>query len=270
MKNTIVVSTYSRPVLLDKTLKSITEAYACDQFNLVVLHQVGIPEVQQTIQRYRKSISMLVEVDGSAKSPLENINWNRIATYRIGFEIYNSNFVLGIEDDTQVSKDSLNFCLKIFEDHKNDVFFRGINLGSFESGPSVSINGYSKLSYGVHGQAGAITDRTWKAICRLGLLTQLETEPFDARIESYLKTGFMVTSNRSRFVDEGWGGTHAPSDSNDQYFTKLRNSWVGDGEAQIYFHNPIIHNWRRDSKRFHYYSLSPWLKFLWRLIRKSF
>jgi hypothetical protein len=255
-------------LLLDKTLESITQADNFSQFNLVVLHQIGFPNVENTIRKHRESISMLVEVDGAKKSPLENINWNRIATFRIGFDIYKSKFVLGVEDDTQISKDSLTFCLEMYSKYRKNPFFRGINFGSFESGPNALIGGFTKLSYGLHGQAGVITDRTWKAINRLNLLTQLETEPFDARIEGYLKTGFMITSNRSRFIDEGWGGTHAPSDKKDKYFSKLRASWVGDEVVRSYSHQPIFHNWRRDSRKFHYYSGGPWLKLFLRLVRR--
>jgi hypothetical protein len=134
---------------------------------------------------------------------------------------------LAVEDDIELGTDAIRFVSEMFQVHQKKVLFRGVNLGSFELEGQVSLEGFSRLSYGLHGQAAAISKRTWRHFSPKKLIKNARTTPLDSAMENFLKMGYMVTPNRSRYLDNGWNGTHAPKDPNDSYFKKLRKSWVG-------------------------------------------
>jgi hypothetical protein len=54
----------------------------------------------------------------------------------------------------------------------------------------------------------------------------------------------MATPNRSRFIDTGWNGTHAPSDPNHEYFRELGESFVTSADTSLtYSYDQAIHWW---------------------------
>ena len=172
--------------------------------------------------------------------------------YELCFKILKCDWVLAIEDDVELGFDSVTFVSTLFLEYKSRLGFRGINLGSYEQGKEVGTHEYSLLSYGLHGQAAAITKKTWSHFDSNQLLSNASTKPLDSAMETYLKTGFMVTPNRSRYADNGWNGTHAPKNPDDPYYQKLRGSWIGPNPFPVskYRLNQINHSWRSDSRRF--------------------
>jgi hypothetical protein len=84
-------------------------------------------------------------------------------------------------------------------------------------------------------------------------MREIHKEPLDGLVESYLKTGYMVTPNHSMFIDRGWNGTHAPSDSADPYYSELKSSFElnGSENGQFDLHD-IEPNWREDCIVFHH------------------
>lgn len=275
MKNTtrkcIVVTTFNRYEHLEKCLHSIVTATGFSEYNLIVVFQKGSVEAHNVIRSFEDHIDFLCTVEGSNKTPLHNINWNRYISYNIAFELFESEFVLGIEDDTVISKDALVFCNQIFARYNKDRKFKGINLGSFELSSRTQANSYSKLRYGLHGQAGVITKRVWKQFSSDKAPWNIGVEPLDSMLEYRLKTGYMVTSNRSRYLDRGWGGTHAPQSDADSYFINLQNSWVGqDSNETNFIECPIRHSWREDAVLFRRRdSLFAYLRFMKYLVKNS-
>ena len=220
----VVVSCFSRAELLDTCLRSITTASDFELFNLIVVHQLGHDAISDVLEKYKEKIDFKLEVNSQIPTPLGNINWNRMASYEIAFESLKSEMALGVEEDIEISSDALSFALWAHEKYKNDKGFRGVNLGS------IAMNGdssdYRLLRYGLHGQAGTITDKTWNSLPRGLLKNKLFSFPLDGMFESYLKTGFMVTPVRSKYIDRGWGGTHAPNDPNHQHYANVFESFL--------------------------------------------
>ena len=183
---------------------------------------------------------------------LGNINFNRILGTSICFELFQSDIVLGIEEDTMIGYDSLIFIDQMVERYSSNRAFRGVNLGSLELKTSENLNTYSLIRFGLHGQAGVITRKTWKRFSMKKLLEDISAEGWDSRFEFYIKSGFMVTPNASRLLDRGWDGTHAPSDSSHPYFEKQRKSWVGSDQFEINFFSQLdqVHSWRKDAVKY--------------------
>ena len=267
-RKSIVVSTFNRHEHLENCLNSIVNASGFEDYNLILLFQKGSDEVWNVINRYIHHIDYLCIIDGSMKTSLHNINWNRFATYNVAFNLFNADFVLGVEDDTIISNDALIFCNEVFEKYKKKRNFKGINLGSFEFSNQAQTNTYSRLRYGLHGQAGVITKSVWRSFSSGGIPENIDVEPLDSMLEYRLKTGFMVTSNRGRYLDRGWGGTHAPRSQYDSSFINLQNSWVGsDSKVREFAESPVSHSWRKDAILFrHRDSLIAYL----RLMKYSF
>jgi hypothetical protein len=264
-RGAVLVVAFNRPNELRKCLSSIVSQTSLD-CPLVVFHQIGNESVKEVLDEYESKIHKLVSFTRLGETPLENINTNRILGYEYCFGFLKSDWVLGVEDDIELGADALKFVSEMFHLHHKKIFFRGVNLGSYEIEEQASLEGYSKLSYGLHGQAAAVSKRTWQHFSPKKLLNNAKTIPLDGAMENFLKTGYMVTPNRSRYLDNGWNGTHAPKDPNDSYFKKLRESWVGSEPFFVgtYQLQQMKHRWRSDCRPFTPYS---WLRVYWDALR---
>jgi hypothetical protein len=247
----VLVVAFDRAGELRKCLSSVVMQTGLD-CPLIVFHQIGNQSVKEVIEEYGSEIHKLVSFTHMGETPLENININRILGYEYCFRILKVKWVLAVEDDIELGADAVKFVSEIMHSHRKRISFRGVNLGSFEIEGYASLDGYSRLSYGLHGQASAITQRTWKHFRRKNLIEKANRKPLDSAMEFYLKLGYMVTPNRSRYLDNGWNGTHAPKNPNDTYFKKLRRSWVGSEPFFVnrYRHQQIAHSWRADCRTF--------------------
>jgi len=209
------------------------------------LHQLGHPSVSEILDKYEADIDFKLVINSKLTTPLENINWNRLTTYRFSFDVLQSEFTLGIEEDVEISKDALTFLIEIHNRYHKSKKYRGANLGS------VALNGSSKaynlMRYGLHGQAGTVTSKTWNALPIRTIQGRLREFPLDAMFEAYLKTGFMVTPVRSKYIDRGWGGTHAPKDPNDSHYKMLEDSFQNES-SNSYLVSTLdpLPNWRND------------------------
>lgn len=247
--NSIVIFAFSRAELLRECISSTINAEGSAGWNKILVHQLGHRDVEDVVSEFSSTFDLIIRLKKQKKDTLGNINFNRVMGMTVGFNLFESEVVLGIEEDTVISSDALLFVNEMFQLYQFDRAFRGINLGSLELKTEKNTNTYSLLRYGLHGQAGALTRQTWRKIRLKDLLENISDEGWDSRIEYYLKSGFMVTPNSSRLLDRGWNGTHAPSDSMHPYFEKQRLSWIGnESSSQKNFQrNDQKHSWRQDA-----------------------
>jgi len=251
----IVVFCHSRAKLLQRCLSSIVNAEKFSGWKLIVVHQKGYNDVDKVLAKYKKFIDIVISINPKFDFPLGNINNNRIIGTKIGFDFCKADYLLGVEEDNLISKDALNFIDFACKKYEKNNSFRGVNLGSLEYGKSIGKEGYSLLRFGLHGSAGVLTKKTWKEIKKKKLWDfDLNDDncAWDAKIEFYLKTGFMVTPNLSRNLDLGYGGSFAPASKSDPYFSAIRKSWfIGEKRSNIkYMERQINHKWRRDAVEF--------------------
>jgi hypothetical protein len=249
MNKSIVLFAYARADLIRDSIESILAAEGSSNWKKVLIHQLEFDQVDQVIKEYEKNFDLVVRVKRQFEPALGNINFNRIIGTSICFELFQSEIVLGIEEDSMIGYDSLAFIDQMVEKFGSYRAFRGVNLGSLELKTHENLNTYSLIRFGLHGQAGAITRRTWRKFTISKLLKDISVEGWDSRFEFVTKSGFMVTPNASRLLDRGWNGTHAPTDSSHPYFEKQRRSWVGTNQ---FAHGPYVrvdqkHSWREDA-----------------------
>lgn len=250
MKKSIVIFANSRADLLLSSIESVLNAFGSKDWEKVIVLQTGYSDVEKVVAKYENYFDLVLRVKKYFEITLGNINQNRILGTSICFDLLNSDVVLGIEEDTSIGFDALFFISEMCEKYKLDKSFRGVNLGSFESNTEENRYTYSLLRFGLHGQAGALTKNTWEHFSLSYLLQDICNVGWDSRIESYLKTGFLATPNSSRLLDQGWGGTHQPTDPDSPYFANQRSSWVGTNPIPIrdFQHKNIFHTWRKDAR----------------------
>ena len=278
MNKSIVLFAYARADLIRDSIQSILSAEGSANWRKVLIHQLEFDQVDQVIKEYEEHFDLVVRVKRQFEPALGNINFNRLLGTSICFELFQSEIVLGIEEDSMIGYDSLEFIDKMVEKFGSNRAFRGVNLGSLELKTDVNLNTYSLIRFGLHGQAGVITHQTWRKFSMDKLLEDISAGGWDSRFEFVTKSGFMVTPNASRLLDRGWDGTHAPKDSSHPYFEKQKMSWVG---IEKFAHGPYVrvdqkHSWRADAVNYKIqdsvffllraYSFGPKLIKIWRLL----
>lgn len=254
MENFVVVFfAFRRHELLSEAVRSFDLASNSNHWKKILVFQRGYEKMERKVIDLKSSFDLIVETSGERQTVLANINFNRILGMRLAFEEFKADFVLGIEEDATVSPDSLIFIESVFHQHRSRQKFMGINLGSIETREGNDISGYSRLRYGLQGQAGGLTRRAWRSCEKLFKNFDDVNVGWDSRIEYYLKTGYMVTPNVSRMCDFGWqDGTHATSDPDDFHFKSLRENWISHAldKELVYKEIPTPHKWRKDAVLF--------------------
>lgn len=248
LKKAILIATYNKTDELQKVLDHLASCSTFSSYQVVIFYHSEVTKTVAFVTQLNLANLVLVPVDGSARSKLENINSNRIDGLDYCFYTLGVDYVVAIEDDVLCGYDTLVFCEKMIETYRDDEHFRGVNLGSKEVFNEANRFEYGLFRYGLFGQGGAVTKQTWMKIKRLNILNKLTDQGFDFLVEHYYKTGFVIMPRCSRYIDIGWNGTHAPKDPNHQYYQALKLSWVGASAFPIesYRSNCFPFRWRKD------------------------
>ncbi len=249
----LVVISHRTDGLLERCLASLSACRDVEQWSLVMVRQRpdGVPDpCFGAINGLRWAAEVHIQAGGL---PIERlIDRNRALAYDLAFRSLDADACLVVEDDVLLAPDSLVFCRSMLERYAESRLFRGVNLGSHETGPEATPEGYSLLRFGLHGQAAMLPAKTWRHLSEAGLLDWHKQGHWDARIEDHIKSGFVTTPNRSRYLDLGTQGVHRNSASDGVYFERLQQSWVGGEsvETDLYRHEQMRHGWRRDVRSY--------------------
>ena len=248
MQKVLFLCSHSRHELLEQSIQSILDAKESESWKKIHIHQTGHPLTTQVFEKYSTFFDVNLKFKPNFSETLPNINFSRVSGYTMAFDLMGADVAIGIEEDTLVANDIFIFSSHVVNRFRKSRNFRGINFGSIEPASSNSLGGYSLLRFGVQGQASLITRRTWKSFNKHKLIDFEIGQGWDSTIEFEVKTGFMVTPNASRLLDQGWqGGVHAPRDRNDPHYIQMGESWVGEKnlESLEYRQIQIPHSWQR-------------------------
>lgn len=255
MRIGIVVCTFNRTQQIIDCLTSILKL-DCGSHEVfkIIISQRGMNSNRALLSKFENEFE-IVEVERTGKTPLECINLNRIHGIEIAFEKYGVEAVINVEDDVLVGRDSLQFASSVHNQFSNNKNFMLVNFGS-RIPPNLceETNSYSLIRYGMHGQASWLPVQTWNRIKKKRLLPK-STIGFDSAIEAFIKTGFVVTPNRSRYLDTGWDdkATHATKDPGANSYREMKASFFDSkNKSSVYIHKQLDHrNWRFDSIAYH-------------------
>ncbi len=221
----IAIITYNRPNLLEKLIESIRTLDKVENYKLIIIQQLGCPEVSEIIERNRELFVSVIKTNPSDEATESKIAFNRLTAYKLMFEEYRSDFAIVFEEDVIPSKDLLHFFEMSRERFSGDKHFMGINFGSIEPPVPNTENVYFRQRFGIHGPASAISANAW-----FDLRPELDVllarfGHFDVGFEFYLRRGFMVSPARSRYLDLGTFGTHSGGQESG-YFNAIDQSWL--------------------------------------------
>jgi hypothetical protein len=276
----VVIFCHNRSQLLEQSILSVINADDFRNWNFIVVQQIFNPEIDNVLNLYDKEIDLLLRFPDIGHGVLGNINYGRLLGTSCAFDLFASDLVLGIEEDTQISKDALTFIQHQYDLRFKDPNFRGVNLCSYIPYSVENRDSYSLLRFGVSGQAGALTSKTWGKLKLSEMLKDIGEEEWASRMEPLLKTGYMVHPNNSRLFDQGWAGYSNPfSEETDDSFSRQHLSWVNQyvTDSAKYIHRDRMGLWREDAivyKRTHnlYFKLRRFESLLklyrvWRFVR---
>lgn len=242
----IVVITYNRSHLLDKCLSSLAGTMTKVHYPIYVVIQDATEADELVLAKFDRLIKAIIRVTSNSDDKEKLINNNRLLAWKMAFIEHEHEYVICVEDDVEISHDLIDFSEAVLKQNENERDFRGINFGSFEVG--VDSNSYSKLRFGVHGPASLISRKTYKAMRPKFLRLLGGKIAWDSWIEPITKSGYMCTSNTSRYKDNGTVGTHTSLTLDKLYFSKLEASFnsTQNENHENYVHKQISHSWRKD------------------------
>jgi hypothetical protein len=247
----ISIVTHNRPDLLEKTIESVLLAVKKRNIAIYVIWQQPndstVELTRRVLDNFSGNLKQIVIQQKKYAIAEDNIDAARLNALEIAFQNPSINYAIVLEDDVCVADDMCEFVESVIVKHGTEKAFRGINFGSKETHGYAE--GYSKNRYGIHGPASMITRRT---LVKSGLSQKygkILPKTWDGFIESYLKTGYMVTPNLSRYIDYGINGTHT-NESNLPYFEGLQKSFEILKETKMdnmqYSCIQVSHSWRHD------------------------
>lgn len=232
----VVIFCHSRSALLEVSIKSFLSAEDSENWKLVVVQQVGYPDVDSVLEKYSGAINYLHKFSPVSKHYLANINHSRLTGWEIAFKTYQSNFVIGVEEDTSIARDCLIFSRFIFGRYGGNRKFRGINYTSFLAQDHKLLHSFTLRRFGLSGQCGGLPKSTWDKFDQNCLRKLGSNEEWASHIEPIMRTGFTIFPNQSRALDQGWGGTSKPDGKpSEEYFVRHAESYVGDHSCQEVF-----------------------------------
>jgi hypothetical protein len=248
---TICILASSRLDLLKRCVQSVRKLRSLETSKVFLFIQKGNQEVENYAFENLESFDLVTYITKKSDIAAENIKCNREIGYGLAFSFDDCELTIFLEDDVEVSKDLLEFSIIMNDFYKHKKDFHGINYGSVLE--YNKLNTFSLLRYGMHGPASAISRQAWKKYLK-NQKKLSSFSHFDGIIEYVLKTGFMVSPNRSLYFDNGIEGSHTGPDDI-SFFRQLKKSFRSDVESRnlIYERVQMEAKWRYPANRYKRY-----------------
>ena len=218
------------------------------EYKKFIVLQLGNRDVEALVWEYEDENTEILEIDGSSRSPLQNMNFNRWTAFEKAFGEYGADWILSLEEDIEVAPETLIFVESVYKTYRNNPKFRGINLGSVLRNNELSET-FSLQRFGVHGCGTVMTRSTWEKLKFWRIKDTLGRIALDGALEGFSKSGFMVTPNITMYLDNGWdSGTHTKGTGKEPHYVSNRESWQIRlmNQARTFRELPIEIPWRND------------------------
>lgn len=222
---TIVLIAFERVGHFYRVLSSISELIGIEDFNICLVIQKGNSPVFDLAQDFHLENKSILLSDFKSKiSAKQKINFNVFTGINYSFEKHHSPFVVVLEDDTVLVRDALCFFNAVHIKYQNHKKFMGTNafsdyieLDNHSGCEAAYIRGNYGLGWGwsVNLQQFIKLKKYWNG---------LEDEHWDAHIEPFLRTGFVINPVRSRVINYGLDGSGTNSEKSDQLFERMKLS----------------------------------------------
>jgi hypothetical protein len=224
-KIAVVFITYDRPEHFKKVLNSASEALGFNNITKIIIQQEEKPEINHFLKTLDFDYHLIKTRFGEDVSIRARINSNVHSGVTAAFENFGCETVIVIEDDIVVSKYFFTFIKLVIKHFSFDKRFRAVNgfskilaLQSNEDGAF----GFVRLNYGV-GWGWGIPKKTYLAV--KDFWTGFEDDHWDALIEPFLRTGFVVNPVCSVIKNIGLEGSGVHSGFDQSLEFSIRESF---------------------------------------------
>jgi hypothetical protein len=223
---TIVVLAHQRDWHLRQVIESIRKQDDLDSLNVCFIVQDDFPKVHELVEELKINNKTIICTSyPKHKSPKACINSNVYFGLEFAFKNRKSPYTIVLEDDTVIALDALRFFREVLNQHELNQSFRGINaFSSLQRDYSVEEfnQNYIKGNFGL-GWGWCINKDQFEELSRFW--NGSEDEHWDALIEPYLRTGYVINPLRSRVLNIGLDGSGSHSSKSDELFLKMSLSF---------------------------------------------
>lgn len=275
-KIAVVFITHNRPEHFEQVINSAAQAQGFNEIVKFVVQQDEHPEINEFLESRDFDFHLIKTNFDTDTSVRARINSNVHLGIATAIEKFDCEIVIVIEDDIVVSKYFFTFIKKVMTHFSLDKRFRAVNGFSVNSTAHIKEHeafGFVRLNYGV-GWGWGIPKSTYYAL--KDFWTGSEDDHWDALIEPFLRSGFVVNPVYSLIRNIGLEGSGVHSGFNQNLELSLQESFsqgldlFPSGFDKIYeSKNKFV--WRKDCyslsrmKRWQEYTLFKVWDYLWKL-----
>ena len=246
-RGSVLLITHKRVTELRQVIESLESAWTAEYKTINVILHKDAKNVRKEIERIPVTRRNIIEVERfNSLNARSAINSNVHDGLRASFLDNEIDYVTVIEDDICVRRDFLKFNAEIIHKNIKNHDFMGINGFSAAEFNGDKDDVYGKFRYGF-GWGWTISRLTWDKLN--DFWTGNENVHWDAYIESFLKTGYVVMPHNCRIQNLGFGETAT-------HTREIPEIAVPMGKSLLDINNPSINiklkeevfnlNWRKD------------------------
>jgi hypothetical protein len=246
-RGSVLLITHKRVTELRQVIESLESAWINDYKVINIILHKDAAHIMKEIEKIPVARRNIIEVDRSDSiNSRSAINSNVHDGLRTAFLDSEIDFVTVIEDDICVRKDFLRFNAEIVYQNLKNRDFMGINGFSAAEFKNDQDDVYGKFRYGF-GWGWTISRSTWNKL--LDFWSGNENVHWDAYIETFLKTGYVIMPHNCRILNLGFGETATHTREIPEIAVQMEKSLLD-------VKNPTVHaklreeifsvNWRKD------------------------
>ena len=247
----IIILCHSRHRHLTRTLEALTSARGLATHRVVVVVDGNWPLTIAAVEKAITPDALIVMNHSESSLPRYRILKNLQVGLSTAFDSFGASYSIVLEDDVVVCDDFLDFIGAAHRISHRDPFYRAVNAFSdLPPSDQHAPNEYFRLNYGV-GWGWAIPRRTYSKV--KGLFRSEADLHWDAMVEPYMRSGFVISPLRSRVTNIGFDGSgaHSGSASDRKLGKALERSVLAPDEWSSSFTNMkrarVRATWRDDA-----------------------
>tara|TARA_A100001015_G_C14926066_1_gene686415 strand:- start:432 stop:1289 length:858 start_codon:yes stop_codon:yes gene_type:complete len=231
-KISIIITSYNRPLVLEKNLKNLITVSNVKNCNIVIVQQdINKKFINLFKKINHKNFYILKTKYPKIFNPHKKMILNGFKGMKFAFENLKSDICFYVEDDIILAKDAIQFGTFIINRYKRDKNFFAVNFFSKMKYSASTQNLYSKFIYGI-GKGWGISKNKWKLIKKFWdskFINSQEAPLYDSPIEEYIKSqlNYVVMPINSRSYEIPSNGVNINLKNDKKYFKEFKSSFVG-------------------------------------------
>ena len=257
IKISIIITSYNRPLVLEKNLKNLKNVSNIKNCNVVIIQQNMNKKFINLFKKINFKKFYILKTKYPKKfNPHKKMILNGLEGMKFAFENLKSDICFYVEDDIILAKDAIQFGTFIINRYDKDKNFFAVNFFSKMKYSASTQNLYSKFIYGI-GKGWGVSKNKWKLIKKFwdtNFVNSHIAPLYDSPIEEYIKSEFkyVVMPINSRSYEIPSNGVNINLKDNQKYFKEFKGSFVGSNYIGNNYKYSFFqkYHWRNDCIRY--------------------